>query len=44
MFHFFLQLMSVGLARKLAEQSNEKLVNKKYETLFLSRMPLLFEE
>ena len=31
--------MSVGLAWKLATKSNEKLVNQKYETPFLSWMP-----
>ena len=31
--------MSVGLAWKSAAKSNDKLVNQKYATLFLSRMP-----
>jgi hypothetical protein len=31
--------MLVGLARKSAANSNEKLVNQKYATLFLSWMP-----
>ena len=35
---YFLQLMSVGLAWKLAAKSNERLVNQKYATLFLSWM------
>ena len=37
--HYFLQLMSVGLAWKSVAKSNEKLVNQKYATLFLSWMP-----
>ena len=37
-FHYFLQLMQVGLAWKSAAKSNEKL---KYETKFLSRMPFI---
>ena len=38
-FHYFLQLMSLGLAWKSAAKSNEKLLNQKYATLFLSWMP-----
>ena len=33
--------MSVGLAWKSAGKSNEKLVNQKYATLFLSWMPFM---
>ena len=40
-FHYFLQLMSVGLACKSAAKSDEKLVNQNYKTLFLSWMPLI---
>ena len=35
--------MSVALAWKSAAKSNEKLVNQKYATLFLSWMPFLVE-
>ena len=37
-FHYFLQLMSEGLAWKSAAKSNEKLVYQKYAILFLSWM------
>ena len=40
-FHYSLQLMSVGLAWKSDAISNEKLVNQKYTTLFLSWMPFI---
>ena len=36
--------MSVGLAWKSAAKSNEKLVNEKYATLFLSWMPFTWKE
>ena len=39
--HYFLQLMSVGLAWKSVAKSDEKLVNQKYATLFLSWMPFI---
>ena len=41
-FHYFLQLMSVGLVWKSIAKSNEKLVNQTYATLFLSWMPNIF--
>ena len=41
-FHYFLQLMSVGLAWKSAAKNNEKLVNQKYATLFLTWMPIIW--
>ena len=40
-FHYFSQLMSVGLAWKSAAKNNEKLVNQKYATVFLSWLPLM---
>ena len=38
-FHYFLQLLSVGLAWKSAAKSNENTVNQNYATLFLFWMP-----
>ena len=37
--HYFLQLMSIGLAWKSISKSNEKFINHKYETLLLSWTP-----